>query len=82
LSLVGPRPPIEYEIEEYLDWQKTRLSVTQGLTGMWQIFGRSQLPFDKSCFLDIYYAENQSLWMDLHLLALTLPTIVFGKGAY
>jgi len=82
LSLVGPRPPIEYEIKEYLDWQELRLSVTQGLTGMWQIFGRSQLPFDKSCFLDIYYAENQSLWMDLHLLALTLPTIVFGKGAY
>ncbi len=82
LSLVGPRPPIEYEIEEYSDWHKVRLSVTQGITGMWQIFGRSQLPFDKSCFLDIYYAENQSLWMDMHLLVMTLPTIVFGKGAY
>jgi lipopolysaccharide/colanic/teichoic acid biosynthesis glycosyltransferase len=82
LSLVGPRPPIEYEIKEYSKWQKERLSVNQGITGMWQIFGRSQLPFDKSCFLDIYYAENQSIWLDIHLLALTLPTIVFGKGAY
>ncbi|MCK4526571.1 sugar transferase [candidate division WOR-3 bacterium] len=82
LSLVGPRPPIEYEVELYTDWQKERLSVKQGLTGMWQIFGRSQLPFDKSCFLDIYYAENKSVWMDLHLLMLTLPSVVFGKGAY
>lgn len=82
LSLVGPRPPIEYETKEYSEWQRERLSVTQGLTGVWQIFGRSQLPFDKSCFLDIYYAENKGLWMDLHLLILTLPTIVFGKGAY
>lgn len=82
LSLVGPRPPIGYEIEHYRDWHSERLSVKQGITGVWQNFGRSQLPFDKACFLDIYYAKNRSLWMDLHLVTLTFPTIVFGKGAY
>lgn len=82
LSLVGPRPPTEYEVKEYKEWHKERLSVKQGITGFWQVFGRSQLPFDESVFLDIYYAYNRSFLMDLHLIMQTLPNIVFGQGAY
>ncbi|MCD6399505.1 sugar transferase [candidate division WOR-3 bacterium] len=82
LSLVGPRPPLKYEIEEYKSWHKLRLKVKQGLTGFWQVFGRSLLPFDESVFLDIYYSFNRSIWMDLHIILQTIPNIVFGKGAY
>ncbi len=82
LSLVGPRPPLEYEVNQYSRWHKERLSVKQGVTGLWQVFGRARLSFDKSCFLDIFYAENRSLCLDLHLLSQTPHTIVFGKGAY
>jgi len=82
LSLVGPRPPLKYEIEEYESWHKLRLKVKQGLTGFWQVFGRSLLPFDESVFLDIYYSFNRSIWMDLHIILQTIPNIVFGKGAY
>ena len=82
LSLVGPRPPLEYEVNRYSKWHKERLSVKQGVTGIWQVFGRARLSFDKSCFLDIFYAENRSLCFDLHLLSQTPHTIVFGKGAY
>jgi len=82
LSLVGPRPPMEYEVAQYSNWHRERLSVEQGVTGVWQIFGRARLTFDKSCFLDIFYSENRSLCLDLHLLSQTPHTIVFGKGAY
>ena len=82
LSLVGPRPPLDYEVDNYLKWHRERLSIKQGVTGIWQVFGRARLPFDKSCFLDIFYAENRSLCLDLHLLGQTPQTIVFGRGAY
>jgi len=82
LSLVGPRPPMEYEVKQYSEWHKKRLSVKQGVTGVWQIFGRARLSFAKSCFLDIYYAENRNLCLDAHLLSQTPHTIFFGKGAY
>jgi len=82
LSLVGPRPPLEYEVSQYSQWHKERLSVKQGVTGVWQVFGRARLTFDKSCFLDIFYVENRSLCLDLHLLSQTPHAIVFGKGAY
>jgi lipopolysaccharide/colanic/teichoic acid biosynthesis glycosyltransferase len=82
LSLVGPRPPMEYEVNQYLKWHKERLSVKQGVTGIWQVFGRARLSFDKSCFLDIFYVENRSLCIDMHLLSQTPHAIVFGKGAY
>lgn len=82
LSLVGPRPPLEYEVDQYSQWHKERLSVKQGVTGVWQVFGRARLTFDKSCFLDIFYVENRSLCLDLHLLSQTPHAIVFGKGAY
>lgn len=82
LSLVGPRPPMEYEVKQYSEWHKKRLSVKQGITGVWQVFGRARLSFAKSCFLDIYYAENRSFCLDAHLLSQTPHTVFFGKGAY
>ncbi len=82
LSLVGPRPPMEYEVKQYSDWHHHRLSVEQGITGIWQVFGRARLTFAKSCFLDIYYNENRNLCLDLHLLSQTPQAIVFGRGAY
>jgi lipopolysaccharide/colanic/teichoic acid biosynthesis glycosyltransferase len=82
LSLVGPRPPTKYEFEEYAEWHRERLNVKQGITGFWQVFGRSQLPFDESVFLDIYYVYNRSFWMDLHLIFQTIPNVIFGQGAY
>lgn len=82
LSLVGPRPPMEYEVKQYADWHHYRLSVKQGITGIWQVFGRARLTFAKSCFLDIYYAENRNFCLDLHLLSQTPHAMVFGKGAY
>lgn len=81
LSLVGPRPPMEYEVTSYSNWHHERLSVEQGITGVWQVFGRARLTFAKSCFLDIYYAENRNLCLDLHILSQTPHAIVFGKGA-
>jgi len=82
LSLVGPRPPLDYEVKQYSDWHGERLSVKQGISGVWQVFGRARLPFVQSCFLDIYYVENKSLCLDIHLLAQTPQAIVLGKGAY
>ncbi|MEN8098175.1 MAG: sugar transferase [Chloroflexota bacterium] len=82
MSLVGPRPPLASEVEEYVDWQRKRLDVKPGLTGLWQVSGRSDLTFDEMCLLDIYYIENWSLWLDLHIILRTIPSILFARGAY
>ncbi len=82
MSLVGPRPPIPYEVKYYKDWHKDRLSVKQGLTGLWQIYGRGEMPSDKSIFLDMLYVVNQSLTVDLNLIFQTIPAVILGKGAY
>ncbi len=82
MSLVGPRPPIPDEVEAYREWHKKRLEVRPGLTGLWQVSGRSLLSFDEQCLLDIYYIENWSLWLDFQVLLRTVPEIVFGNGAY
>ncbi len=81
MSLVGPRPPIPYEFKHYKKWHKDRLSATPGMTGLWQIYGRGRLKFDASTFLDIFYAINHSTSMDLKILFLTVPVVVFGIGA-
>jgi lipopolysaccharide/colanic/teichoic acid biosynthesis glycosyltransferase len=82
MSLVGPRPPVVYELEHYQDWHKRRLSARPGLTGLWQVSGRSSVPFDEMVLLDLYYIEHRSLWMDVRILAKTLPVMLTGNGAY
>lgn len=82
MSLVGPRPGTPEEVAEYQAWHKRRLEVYPGITGMWQVRGRSDVPFDEMCLLDLYYIENWSLLLDLRILAQTLPHVFFGNGAY
>jgi exopolysaccharide biosynthesis polyprenyl glycosylphosphotransferase len=82
MSLVGPRPPLPEEVAHYKPWQRQRLSVIGGITGLWQVSGRSDLTFDELCLLDIYYIENWSLALDIRILLQTIPYSLFGKGAY
>jgi exopolysaccharide biosynthesis polyprenyl glycosylphosphotransferase len=82
MSLVGPRPPLAEEVAEYKPWHKQRLSVIGGVTGLWQVSGRSDLTFDELCLLDIYYIENWSLALDIRILLQTIPHSLFGRGAY
>jgi exopolysaccharide biosynthesis polyprenyl glycosylphosphotransferase len=82
MSLVGPRPPLPREVVKYNSWQRKRLRVRPGITGPWQVQGRSHLPFDDMVRLDIYYIENWSLWLDLKILLRTIPVVISGSGAY
>lgn len=82
MSLVGPRPPLPSEVEAYKPWQRQRLSAVPGMTGLWQISGRSDLTFDEMCLLDIYYIENWSPMLDLEIILWTIPRILTGEGAY
>ncbi|MFN2135067.1 MAG: sugar transferase, partial [Candidatus Promineifilaceae bacterium] len=82
MSLVGPRPPLPEEVAAYKPWQRQRLSVIGGITGLWQVSGRSDLTFDELCLLDIYYIENWSLTLDARILLRTIPYAIFGRGAY
>ena len=80
MSLVGPRPCLPYEYENYDEWQKKRLSVTPGCTGLWQVSGRSEVSFKDSVVLDIYYLNNMSPWLDLQIIFKTIPVMLFSKG--
>jgi len=82
MSLVGPRPPLPVEVSRYMEWHKKRLEVRPGMTGLWQVSGRSLLSFDDGVLLDIYYIENWSLWLDFKILLRTIPEVLFGDGAY
>ena len=82
MSLVGPRPCLPYEWDLYEHWEKARLSVTPGLTGLWQVTGRSNVTFHDMVILDLYYISNWSFWWDLKLIFRTLPVILLGKGAH
>jgi exopolysaccharide biosynthesis polyprenyl glycosylphosphotransferase len=82
MSLVGPRPPVPEEVSQYMEWHKKRLETWPGLTGLWQVSGRSNLTFDEMCLLDIYYIENWSPALDTKIFLQTIPTIIFGNGAY
>ena len=82
MSLVGPRPPVPSEVEQYQPWQLERLSVKPGLTCTWQVSGRSDIPFDTWVRMDIEYARTRNLWMDMRLLLLTIPAVITGRGAY
>jgi lipopolysaccharide/colanic/teichoic acid biosynthesis glycosyltransferase len=80
MTLVGPRPPLPYEVEEYGPREWIRLSGRPGLTGTWQVYGRSRVPFKKMVEMDIEYLRQQSLLEDLKLIALTLPVMLKGRG--
>lgn len=81
MSLVGPRPPLSKEVAEYDDWVMSRLEVRPGITGLWQVSGRSDLPFEEYVRLDLFYIENWSLAYDLFILAKTVPIVLSAKGA-
>ena len=83
MSLVGPRPPIPYELESYRPWHKRRiLEVKPGITGLWQIYGRSRTTFDEMVRLDLRYARTWSILMDLRILVQTPRAMFSGEGAY
>lgn len=82
MSFVGPRPPLPREVAEYQPWHQQRLLVRPGMTGLWQVNGRSDLSFDQMVRLDLYYAENWSPWLDVRVILRTIPAVVFGRGAY
>jgi len=80
MTLVGPRPPVPYEVAEYDPHDRLRLSGKPGLTGIWQIYGRSRVPFKKMVEMDIEYLEQQSILQDLKLVALTVPVMLHSRG--
>lgn len=80
MSLVGPRPCVPYEYELYSEWQKKRLSVKPGCTGLWQISDRLNISFTDMVLLDFYYINNISPWLDLQIILKTIPVMIFGRG--
>jgi lipopolysaccharide/colanic/teichoic acid biosynthesis glycosyltransferase len=82
MSLVGPRPPLPSEVAAYEDHVHRRLLVKPGLTGLWQVSGRSDLSWEESIRLDLQYVENWSLTVDLMILLRTAMVVIRGAGAY
>lgn len=82
MSIVGPRPPLLNEVEQYNAYQRRRLEVVPGLTCYWQISGRSDVSFDEWVDLDLKYIRERSLWIDLKIILKTIPAVLCGKGAY
>jgi lipopolysaccharide/colanic/teichoic acid biosynthesis glycosyltransferase len=82
MSLVGPRPPIAYEIENYLPWHMERLKAVPGLTGLWQVSGRSSVSFEEMVRLDIRYINNWSPWQDFKIILKTIPVVLQGTGGF
>jgi lipopolysaccharide/colanic/teichoic acid biosynthesis glycosyltransferase len=81
MSMVGPRPPIPYEVAEYKDWHHRRLAIMPGLTGPWQVQGRSLVSFDDMVQMDIAYAQERSFLLDVSLLVRTIPAVLSSRGA-
>ena len=82
MSLVGPRPELPYLVEKYQPWQRKRFTVPQGITGWWQIHGRSDKPMHLHTEDDLYYIQNYSIWLDVQILIQTFWIVLRGKGAY
>lgn len=82
MSLIGPRPPLPEEVEAYTERHLKRLQTIPGMTGIWQISGRSQLGFEEMVKLDLYYVDNWSVWLDMSILLLTIPAALSRRGAY
>jgi lipopolysaccharide/colanic/teichoic acid biosynthesis glycosyltransferase len=81
MSLVGPRPVPTYEVAEYQPDHHERLAALPGVTGLWQVKGRSRVSFEEAISMDIEYVRTQSLWLDLKILFLTIPAVLLGRGA-
>lgn len=82
MSLVGPRPELPWLVKDYEQWQYQRFSVPQGITGWWQVSGRSDNPMHLSTDLDLYYIQNYSIWLDFQIMLRTLSVVLRGSGAY
>jgi lipopolysaccharide/colanic/teichoic acid biosynthesis glycosyltransferase len=82
MSLVGPRPPLPGEVAKYTLEQRKRLHVIPGITGLWQVSGRSDIPFTDQVKLDMQYIQSAGFLNDIHLLLKTIPAVLTGKGAY
>ena len=82
MSLVGPRPPLPREVDDYSNYDKLRLKVTPGCTGLWQVSGRNSLSFQEMLALDLEYIERRSLWLDLKVLLKTVKVILLPNSAY
>jgi exopolysaccharide biosynthesis polyprenyl glycosylphosphotransferase len=82
MSLVGPRPPLPNEVAQYEEWHKERLTMKPGMTGLWQVRGRSDLSFDEGVLMDLYYIQNWSLRLYFQILLRTIPAVLLGRGAY
>jgi lipopolysaccharide/colanic/teichoic acid biosynthesis glycosyltransferase len=80
MSLVGPRPPIPYEVRHYQPEHLSRLAICPGLTGIWQVYGRNRVPFDIMVYMDVWYIENRSLLLDLKLIVLTIPMVILARA--
>lgn len=82
MSMVGPRPEMPFIVEGYSEWQKRRLDVRPGITGLWRIMGRKDLPLHDNIEYDFYYIRNQSLMLDFAILLRTFASVFRGRGAY
>ena len=82
MSIVGPRPPIPYEVRHYKDWHRARFHVRPGITGLWQVSGRNRLHFEEMVRLDVFYIENWSPWLDMKIMLKTLPVMLRGDNTY
>jgi len=82
MSLVGPRPEMPYLVDKYQPWQRKRFAVPPGLTGWWQVNGRSDKPMHLHTEDDLFYIQNYSIWLDIQIIARTVWVVIFGKGAF
>jgi lipopolysaccharide/colanic/teichoic acid biosynthesis glycosyltransferase len=82
MSLVGPRIITPEEVEKYNQWDINLLTIPPGITGLWQVSGRSDVSYEERVRLDMYYIRNWSIWLDLQILFQTIPAVLKGKGAY
>ncbi|WP_372763665.1 sugar transferase [Litorivivens sp.] len=82
MSLIGPRPALTSEVEQYTDYDRKRLEGVPGISGLWQVSGRADLDFEQQVELDIRYNQKRNLWMDIYIAVMTVPAVLMGKGAY
>ena len=82
MTLVGPRPPVPSEVIQYSIQERRRLEVVPGLTCIWQVNGRGEIPFDEQVEMDVDYVWRRSFFFDVKLIVQTLPAVLFGRGAY